>query len=75
MSPIRYPNANYPTAYDEANMVKAGDVAVNADGSSLTVSEAGAGQGPLGDIVTGADVRTNHPAAPAAEVVDEPETE
>lgn len=32
MSPIRYPNANYPTAYDEDNMVKAGDVAVNEDG-------------------------------------------
>jgi len=29
MSPQRYPNANYPLAYDEANMGKADAVAVN----------------------------------------------
>ena len=32
MSWQRYPNATYPEAYDEANMVKATDVPVNADG-------------------------------------------
>lgn len=30
MSPQRYPNANYPLAYDEANMGKADGVAINA---------------------------------------------
>ena len=29
MSPKRYPNANYPEAYPEANMGKADDVAIN----------------------------------------------
>ncbi len=29
MSPQRYPNANYPLAYDEANMGKADAVAIN----------------------------------------------
>lgn len=60
MSGVRYPNADYPQAYDEDDMVKAGDVAVNVAGSSLTITEAGTGQGPLGDVVTGADVETRN---------------
>lgn len=54
--PERYPNANYPEPYAEADMVKAGDVAVNADGANLAVSEVGAGSGPLDSAVTGADI-------------------
>lgn len=68
-----YPNANYPQAYDEANMVKAGDVAVNVDGSSLTISEAAPDFGPLGEIITGADIDVNNPQGKslAAVVTDE----
>lgn len=47
MSWERYPNANYPEPWDEAEMVKATDVATNVDGGSLTVTAVGAGQGPL----------------------------
>lgn len=55
--PQRYPNANYPEPYAEADMVKATDVAVNADGGSLVVSEVAGGSGPLSEhAVTGADV-------------------
>ena len=62
MSPIRYPNANYPTAYDEDQMKKAGDVAVNEDGGKDEVqtvwNDASGGdftlsydgQGPTGDL-------------------------
>ena len=56
MSWQRYPNANYPEAYPEANMVKATDVATNSDAGLLTVTEAGAGFGPLQEV-TGADVQ------------------
>lgn len=53
----RYPNANYPESYDEADMAKAGDVFVNKEGGKLTITEAGAGFGPLLEgAVTGADV-------------------
>ena len=56
---IRYPNASYPTAYDEDNMVKATDVPVNDAAENLTVTAAGAGMGPLMEstAVTGADVK------------------
>lgn len=55
---IRYPNANYPQAYDEAEMVTAPDVPVNTAADNLTVTEAGAGQGPLMETATtGKDVR------------------
>ncbi len=47
MSPKRYPNANYPTGYDEDDMAKADDVAVNEAGGKLTITEAAAGFGPL----------------------------
>lgn len=54
----RYPNANYPEAYDEADMEKADAVAVNADGNSLVVSDVTAPYGPLLEhAVTGADVK------------------
>lgn len=56
MSWERYPNANYPQGYDEANMIKTTDVPVNVEGGLLTVTEAGAGLGPLKEV-TGADVR------------------
>lgn len=56
MSWQRFPNANYPEAYDEANMVKATDVATNEDGGTLTITEAAAGYGPLLEV-TGADVK------------------
>lgn len=45
--PDQFPNANYPEPYAEADMVKATDVATNADGGLLTVTEVGAGSGPL----------------------------
>lgn len=54
MSWERYPNSNYPEPWDEADMVKATDVATNVDGGSLTVAAVGAGQGPL--HVTASDV-------------------
>lgn len=54
----RFPNASYPEAYTEADMAKATDVPTNADGGKLTVTEAGAGQGPLLEHAqTGADVK------------------
>jgi hypothetical protein len=54
----RFPNANYPEAYTEADMAKAGDVATNADGGKLTIEEAGAGLGPLLEHSrTGSDVK------------------
>lgn len=54
---IRYPNANYPTAYDEADMVTSADIPVNDAAGNLTVTTAGAGQGPLMEsAVTGKDV-------------------
>lgn len=63
----RYPNANYPEAYDEANMAKATDVPVNVAGTGLTVTEAEAGYGPLLEhAVTGVDVKglAPHDASP-----------
>jgi hypothetical protein len=57
MSPNPYPNTTYPTAWDEANMVKAPDVPVNVDGTGLTVTDVVAGQGPLMEPITGADVK------------------
>jgi hypothetical protein len=54
--PIPYPNANYPKAYDEADMLKATDVPVNATGTGLTVADVTAGSGPLMETVTGEDV-------------------
>ena len=58
MSPKRYPDADYPTGYDEADMAKADDVFVNEEGGELTITEAGAGFGPLLEgAQTGADVK------------------
>ena len=59
MSPSkRYPNANYPLSYDEADMAKADDVAVNEAGGKLTITEAGAGFGPLlENAMTGVGVK------------------
>ena len=56
--PNPYPNADYPTAWDEASMVKSGDAPVNEDGTGLAVTDVVAGQGPLMDMeaITGADV-------------------
>lgn len=58
---IRYPNANYPQAYDEADMQKATDVPVNTAANNLTVTEAAAGYGPLDQesVVTGRDIVTD----------------
>jgi len=54
----RYPNANYPTGYAEADMAKADDVFVNTEGGELTITAAGAGFGPLLEgAVTGANVK------------------
>ncbi len=54
----RFPNANYPTGYDEADMANADDVAVNVPGGKLTITEAGAGFGPLLEgAVSGANVK------------------
>ena len=77
MSPQRYPNANYPTAYDEANMGKATDVPVNVAGTGLTVSDVSAGQGPLFEmeVVTGADVPGTTVRGDNVEPVDEVEAE
>ncbi len=62
MSWQRFPNANYPEAYDEDNMVKATDVPVNEDGgvaeiqsvwndaSGGTFTFSFDGQGPTGTI-------------------------
>jgi len=68
---IRYPNANYPTAYDEANMSKADGVSVNTmkreiqsaghDGTGGDFTLSFDGQGPTGAIAfddTAADVKT-----------------
>lgn len=67
MSWQRYPNANYPEAYDEDNMVKATDVPVNEDGglaeiqsvwndaSGGTFTFSYDGQGPTGALVFDAD--------------------
>lgn len=72
---IRYPNADYPTAYDEDEMVKGTDVPVNTAAQNLTVTVAAAGQGPLfGEPVTGQDVKTDmsrEPAPKAAVKVEE----
>jgi hypothetical protein len=38
-------------------MVKATDIPVNADGTGLTVTDVDAGQGPLMEPITGADVK------------------
>ena len=56
--PERYPNANYPTGYDEADMADANDVPTNEAGGQLTITEAGAGFGPLLEHASsGADVK------------------
>lgn len=47
MSPQRYPNADYPTPWDEANMKKATDVVTNRTGAGLAVESVPSGQGPL----------------------------
>ncbi len=71
---IRYPNANYPTAYDEANMQKSTDVPVNDAAANLTVTEAAAGYGPLMEsAVTGKDVVTDPRTMTPAPKVSEPE--
>jgi hypothetical protein len=70
MSWQRYPNANYPTPWDEADMAKATDVSVNVDGGGLTVTAVGAGEGPL--HITAADV-PNRSEDPVAVVVEEDE--
>lgn len=74
---VRFPNANYPTAYDEANMVKADAVPVNVAGTGLTVTEAAAGYGPLFEsAMDGTDVEgvTLHGNQPLKAVAPEPET-
>lgn len=72
---IRYPNANYPQAYDEDEMVVSGDVPVNTAALNLTVTTAGAGMGPL--KVTGKDVpgTTSHGDMPQAPVEQAAEPE
>ncbi len=58
MSPKRYPNANYPLSYDEDDMVKSDEIAVNEAGGKLTITEAAAGFGPLLEgAVTGAHTK------------------
>lgn len=56
--PNPFPNANYPTAYDEADFVVSGDAPVNDAGTGLTITDVAAGQGPLADMqaLTGRDV-------------------
>lgn len=56
--PNPFPNASYPTAYDEADFVVSGDAPVNDAGAGLTISDVAAGQGPLADmqVFTGRDV-------------------
>ena len=78
----RFPNANYPTGYDEANMAKSDDVAVNYEGGELTITAAGAGFGPLLEgAVTGADVKGvthrggEYPNQPTADEPADPEPE
>jgi len=57
---IRFPNANYPQAYDEDDMQKASDVPVNVAADNLSLTEAGAGYGPLLEsAITGRDVVTD----------------
>lgn len=73
--PIPYPNANYPTAYDEADMLKAGDVPVNAAGTGLTVTDVVAGKGPLMEAVTGDDVEGLTPRGDNVEPVAAVEAE
>ena len=71
---LRYPNANYPVPYDEDDMVVGGDVPVNNAALNLTVTAAGAGQGPL--MVTGGDVPDGSPQPePAPEPEPEPDAE
>lgn len=54
----RFPNAAYPLPYAEADMAKADDVPTNAAGGKLTITEAGAGLGPLLEHAkSGADVK------------------
>jgi len=75
MSPQRYPNADYPTAYDEANMVKITDVPVNVTGTGVVVSDVTAGQGPLMemDALTGSDVKGTDSRGTAPVETPEPE--
>ncbi len=56
--PDPFPNANYPTAYDETDFVKSGDAPVNVAGTGLTIEDVAAGQGPLAgmEALTGRDV-------------------
>lgn len=68
MSWERYPNSNYPEPWDEADMVKATDVATNDAGTNLTVDAVAAGQGPLHVTADMVPSRTE-------EVVAEEETE
>lgn len=71
MSPNPYPNANYPTAWDEANMVKATDIATNETDAAtgLAVTDVAGGQGPLLEQpITGADAKaTSEPESTEAE--------
>lgn len=67
---VRFPNANYPQAYAEADMAKADTVPVNVAGTGLTITEAGVGYGPLlesaktGLDVEGVTLHGNQPVAP-----------
>lgn len=74
---IRYPNADYPESYVGDDMVRATDVPVNVAALNLTVTTAGAGEGPLKDkFLTGTDVPgvTLHGNQPTkAEIDPEPE--
>lgn len=74
MSWERYPNASYPEPWDEAEMLKATDVATNVDGGGLTVTDVSAGSGPLHEVLTNEDVPAfrdpEEGAAPVSEAVE-----
>lgn len=70
MSWQRYPNASYPEAYDEANMVDATDVSVNEAGGKLTIEAVASGYGPLSEL-TGEDVRGVRPNDPQPQSIEE----
>ena len=71
MSWQRYPNANYPTPWDEADMQKATDVSTNVDGGGLTVTEAAAGNEPLHVTADMVPNRTEDPVIETIEDTDE----
>ncbi len=47
MSWERFPDANRQEPWEEAGMVKAGDVSTNVEGDGLTIDTVGDGNGPL----------------------------